>query len=83
MNPLQIAKAAVDLVVSAGAGAVVGNAIKASTPLDAKAIQKIVIGVGGLTLSGLVGSQASQYAGQQIDSTLSQIQAVKAAFHKK
>lgn len=82
MNPMTIVKGVVDLAVSAGAGAVVGNAIKMSTPADAKKIQKISIAVGGFVLSGLVGAQASKYATEQIDTTLAQIKEVKASFKK-
>lgn len=82
MNPMTIVKSVVDLAVSAGAGAVVGNAIKQSTPANAKLVQKISIGVGGFVLSGLVGAQASKYATEQIDTTIEQIKAVKASFKK-
>lgn len=82
MNTLTITKAVVDAVVSAGAGAVVGNAIKQTTPIDVKIAQKISIAVGGFVLSGLVGSQASKYASEQIDSTIVQIQALKASLKK-
>lgn len=82
MNPMTIVKGIVDLAVSAGAGAVVGNAIKQSTPADVKTINKISLAVGGFVLSGLVGAHASKFATDQIDSTIAQIKEVKASFKK-
>lgn len=83
MNPATIAKAAVDIIVSTGVGAVVGNAIKMSTPLDATITKKISIGVGGFVLSGMVGSHAAKYTGEQIDTTLTQVRALKETLTKK
>lgn len=83
MNPLTISKMIVGTVVSAGAGAVVGNAIKASTPADLKTTQKVSIAVGGFVLSSLVASVASKHTEAQIDETVSQIQQLKAVFTKK
>lgn len=67
MGPLTIIKSVSELVVSIGAGAVVGNAIKVSTPETAKIIQKIAIGVGGAVLSSMVGDLAAKYATGQIE----------------
>ena len=85
-DALSLVKNVTTLVVSAGVGAVVGNAIKASTPEDLKILQKISIGVGGFVLSGMVGSFASKYADEQIDTTVSQFTELKdlaGAFRKK
>ena len=83
MNPLAISKAVVAAIVSTGAGAVVGNAIKQSTPTDLVVYKKIAIGVGGFVLSAAAGQQASKYVSEQIDSTLTQIQELKDRFTKK
>lgn len=69
MKKLDILKSATGLIVSAGAGAVVGNAIKASTPADIKTIQKVLVGVGGFVLSGMAGEMASKYVNATIDET--------------
>lgn len=82
MNPLGIIKAASDLVVSLGAGAVVGNAIKASTPANLKLIQRIGIGVGGFVLSSMVGAQAAKFANEQIDGAVEDLQEIKSLFKK-
>lgn len=67
MNPLGIFKAATEVVVSIGATAVVKNAIKVSTPADAKTLNRISIMVGGFVLSNMVGDMASKYAVKTID----------------
>lgn len=79
MSILGLTKAVTDLVVSAGAGAVVGNAIKATTPPDAKVLTKVSIGIGGFVLSGAVGQWAAKYTSDQIDGTVEQIKDVSAA----
>lgn len=83
MTPLTITKMIADVVVSAGAAAVVGNAIKASTPATLKTTQKVSIAVGGFVLSSMVGAAASKHTSEQIDTTLAQIQGLKAVFKKK
>lgn len=67
MNKLNILKSATGMIVSAGAGAIVGNAIKMSTPADVKTIGKVLIAVGGFALSGMVGEAASKYTSDSID----------------
>lgn len=67
MNKLNILKSATGMIVSAGAGAIVGNAIKASTPADVKTVGKVLIAVGGFALTGMVGEMASKYTSDSID----------------
>lgn len=67
MNKLNILKSATGMIVSAGAGTIVGNAIKASTPADVKTVNKVLIAVGGFALTGMVGEMASKYATDSID----------------
>lgn len=81
MNPITISKSVVDAVVGIGVGAVVGNAIKMSTPADVKLPTKICITVGGFVLSGLVAHHASKHATEQIDITLEQIKELKENIH--
>ncbi len=73
MNPLNLLKAAVEIVVSVGVGAVVGNAIKASTPDSVTTLQKVMIGVGGFVLSGMVGDMATKYTSETIDDTVEKV----------
>jgi hypothetical protein len=77
MNFFGAAKLLTDLVVSAGVGSVVGNAIKASIPLEAKIIQRISIGIGGFVLSGMVGDFASKYAREKLEEFVTQIKETK------
>ena len=77
MNILPIAKAASNIVVSMGTGAVVTNAIKSTTPADIKTFQKVTIGVGGLVLSSMVGELASKYTETKIDGAMDTVKQSK------
>lgn len=70
MNYLNLVKGATDLVVSIGAGAIVTNMVKATTPEDVKRMNKIAIKVGSVVISSMVGSAASKYATKNIDDTV-------------
>ena len=67
MKILEIAKLAAEVVVSFGVSAVVGNAIKAGTPENAKVYKKVAIGIGGFVLSSIAAEHASRYATESID----------------
>lgn len=59
---------------SVGAGLVIGNVIKATTPEKINIIKKCLIGAGGLTLSSMVGDKAGEYAEGVIDELSEEIQ---------
>lgn len=80
---LDIAKMVVSGLVSTGAGAVVGNAIKQSTPEDLKTYKKVSLIIGGWALSGVAASHASAHVSGQIDSTISQVIDLKNRFAPK
>lgn len=61
MFVLPIIKAAAGLATSLGAGAVIGNAIKATTPDNMKLASKILVTIGGVTLSSVAGDAAANY----------------------
>lgn len=67
MNPFNAIKATTGLVVSMGAGAIINNAIRATTPEDIKMIRKITIVVGGVAVSGLVADAAVKYSNKTFD----------------
>lgn len=67
MNKKNIAKGIVGTVASVGVGAVVGNAIKSTTPVDITTINKVMVGAGAFVLTSLVGDVASKYTGAKID----------------
>ena len=54
------------LAVSAGSGAVVGNAIKAGTPAAANLLQKSLIGIGGFVLADMVSEAAVKHVQTKI-----------------
>lgn len=70
MNYLKLFKGATDLVVSIGAGAVVTNMVKATTPDDVKRLNQVAIKVGTVVISSMVGAAASSYATKTIDDTV-------------
>lgn len=77
MQTLHILKSAATLIASSGVGAIVGNAIKASTPGDVTKLQKVTITVGSIALSGMIANQASKYTGEQIEEIATQLKALK------
>ena len=70
MNKTKILKAATGMIASASAGAVVGNAIKATTPVDIKTSGKVMVAVGAFVLTSMAGDAASKYTADQIDELL-------------
>lgn len=75
---LPIVKAATGLVSSLGAGAVVGNAIKATTPPNMKLASKILVGVGGVVISSIAGDLAATYVEGQIQGVVDGVKLGKA-----
>lgn len=67
MNKLNIVKSVTGLIASAGAGTVVSNAIKATTPAELTKLNKVMIGVGSFAITGIVGAAASGYVEAMID----------------
>ena len=64
---IKTVKTGVGLVVTVGVGAIVGNLIKSTTPVDTSKIIKACIKVGSLVVTGAVGDIAGKYAEEQID----------------
>ena len=62
-----VLKSLVSFAAGMGAGAVVGNAIKATTPADLSKIQKILVGVGTFAIGGAVAEAASNSVVRQMD----------------
>lgn len=76
MNP-QLINTLISAIVSTGAGAVVGNAVKLTTPVAVTPLNKALITVGSVTLSSLVGGQAAKHAVAQVNQTVNQLKALK------
>lgn len=83
MSALNVFKTVAAIVVSTGAGAIVGNTVKLTTPEDVKLISKVAIAAGGFALSGIVADAASKYTENEIDSTIAQVKEVWSLFGKK
>jgi uncharacterized membrane protein YeiH len=70
MDWLSITKATLGLVTSMGVGTIVSNAIKATTPTNVNAINRVTIQVGSFILSAFVAHQTVKYMDEEIDSML-------------
>lgn len=81
MNALPIVMTLVDGVVSAGAGAAVGNVLKQATPPNVNRLRRFTTGVGSVVLAAAAGNVASNYAQKQIVETVDQLQKLKQAVH--
>lgn len=70
-------KSVVTLIASVGVGAVVTNAVKATTPPDLKVLNKLAVLVGTMAASHTVADAASSYFGNTIDEWAEAINKVK------
>lgn len=61
------------IVVTAGVGAIVGNAVKHVTPVDTGFVKKTCIGAGSLVLAGMLSDKASDYTETMIDETVEDV----------
>lgn len=80
-SSLKILKFVTTSVVSIGAGAVVSNAIKVTTPEELKLLKKVSIAVGGFVISSMVADAASKYTEKQIDEGAEAIKNIKDEVH--
>lgn len=74
MSKLDILKGGIELLVSIGVGAIVGNAIKITADNDATKFKKVAIGVGAFVLSSMVTDAAVKYTNTRIDEAAATIQ---------
>lgn len=77
MNKLDIFKSAVTFAASVGVGAVVTNAVKATTPADLKTLNRIAVVVGSTAVSYVASEGASKFFGNYVDELTEMIQNVK------
>lgn len=75
---LDVTKTVLGVMASIGASAIVGNAIKISTPDNVKVGKQACMIVGGLVLSSLVGNAASKHVHDEIDEGLDMWSKIKA-----
>ena len=64
---IETVKTGVGFVVTVGVGAIVGNLVKSTTPVDTSKIIKACTKVGSLVVTWAVGDLAGKYAEEQID----------------
>ena len=67
MKKLEAIKTASQIIVSVGVGAIVGNAVKITTPGNLGLVKKICVGVGSFVLSNMVSEKAIEYVDEKID----------------
>lgn len=67
----------VRVVTMAGAGIVLGNIIKMSTPASAHIVTKVLTGIGGFVLTSMVADSAADYAVKQVDELLESVKSLE------
>ncbi len=73
MKMIDAVKGVGAFVVSIGAGAIVGNAVKFTTPQTIGVINKLFVAVGSVALSWMVGDKAAKWTEEKIDETAEQL----------
>lgn len=73
MSKVDIFKQVSSIVVSIGVGAIVGNAIKATTPAQINTIKKVCIGIGSFVLTSMVSDAVTKYSEAKIDNGVANI----------
>jgi hypothetical protein len=73
MTKFEMLKAAGEIVISVGVGAIVGNAVKATTPIGVGLIKKACIGISALVLANLASDSATKYTEEKIDNAVDKI----------
>lgn len=66
MNILPFVKLGASMVTSFGTGTIVGNAVKFTTPGNLNRVNKILIAVGSIALSGVAGDAVGKYVSEDI-----------------
>lgn len=77
ISPIAVTKLIATGATSWGAGIIVKNAIKVTTPADIGSIKKIGVFIGGFAVAGIVSDAASKYTGNIIDDCVHAYETVK------
>lgn len=80
MIVVPLLKIGVDIVTQFGVGTVVGNLIKATTPVATKGLSKLAVTTGKWVLVGIASTAAAEYTDKQIDKI---VERTKAMFEEK
>ncbi len=68
-NPkLEVFKTFLGIFVTIGAGCVVGNAVKFTTPSGLSSFKKLGVAIGSIALTNFIGGKMGDYAEDQVDS---------------
>lgn len=70
---LKTGKQIITVVVSAGVGMIVANAVKMTTPLNVGVLKKLSIGAGSFVLGSMLSDKATEYTDQTIDKVADQV----------
>ena len=70
-------KTVVGLVTGVGAGTIVGNIVKATTPETVTRVGRITIVIGTFFVGGMVGDAAAKYATGQVDALYTWVKSIK------
>lgn len=77
MTKVDVVKAVLGTIASVGVGAIVGNAVVATTPAAIGIVQKIFVGAGSVALTGWAGNVAATQVEKDIDQVVDIVQSVK------
>ena len=78
---LETIKAVAGFGVAVGAGVIVANAVKATTPVQVNKLAKVLIHLGEFGIAGYVGEKAADYTTEQIDAVAAVFGAGKAVIN--
>jgi hypothetical protein len=67
ISKLGILKGVAELAITAGVGVIVGNLVRATTPVESSRVTKVLVTVGGYGLTGVLGDLSGKYVANQID----------------
>ena len=73
IKPIDICKTAASMVVAVGVGLIVGNAIKATTPVNLGLIHKICIKAGSFALTTIAGNAVGKAIDKEIDNIVASV----------
>lgn len=77
IDPITATKLVTTGAASWGAGVVVKNAIKMTTPADITNMKKVGVFIGSMAIAGIVSDAASRYTGNIVDQCAEAYNAVK------
>ena len=69
-----IAKPLIDIAVSTSVGAIVSNAVRATTPDNLNTYGKVVVGIGSFVTAAAIGSLASKHVTNGVDEFIGNFQ---------